>query len=316
MRNFNNENLTGAVLERLDNCTTPRVRAISDAVVRHLHALVREVRPTQEEWRQAIDFLTDTGHMCSSTRQEFILLSDSLGVSMLVDALTHATSDSSTPTTVLGPFYLNDSERLPLGSDIARTGSGELMHVEGSVSNGNGEPIANAQVEVWHADGEGFYDVQLSEEEHARDRRAIFHTDEHGRFWFRSRVPLYYPIPSDGPVGRMLKAQGRHPFRPAHVHFMISAPHSETLVTHLFLDADPFLDSDVVFGVKDALIKKLQWYPAGLSPAGHRLDVPMQVLHYDFALANAVAERTSSGPRAADSQKASTTDGSIPSTNQ
>jgi hydroxyquinol 1,2-dioxygenase len=316
MRNFNNENLTGAVLERLHNCTTPRTRAISEAVVRHLHALVREVRPTQEEWRQAIDFLTDTGHLCTSTRQEFILLSDALGVSMLVDALTHATHGSSTPTTVLGPFYLDDSQRLPLGSDIARTGSGELMHVEGSVSNANGQPIANAQVEVWHADGEGFYDVQRSEDEPARDRRAILHTDEHGRFWFRSRVPLYYPIPSDGPVGRMLKAQGRHPFRPAHVHFMISAPHSETLVTHLFLDADPYLDSDVVFGVKDALIKKLQWHPAGLSPAGHRLDAPMQVLHYDFTLANALAGQTCSGPQVADSQPAFTTDDSTPSTNQ
>jgi hydroxyquinol 1,2-dioxygenase len=286
MRNFNEENITGAVLAAVRQGSSSRDRQVSEAVVRHLHALVQELRPTQDEWRKAIDFLTETGKYCSATRQEFILLSDALGVSMLVDAINHNNDEGSTPTTVLGPFYYDASELMPLGSNIANTPSGDLMHVEGRVRRANGEPIQGAVVEVWHADHDGFYDVQLCEGHDLLDRRAAFRTDDSGRFWFRSRVPLHYPIPADGPVGRMLETQGRHPNRPAHVHFMITAADCEQLVTHVFLEGDPYLDSDVVFGVKDGLIVKLVDHAAGETRDGHLLESAMAVLHYDFVLAD------------------------------
>jgi len=290
MRNFTDENITQAVLASLEGSGDQRVRTISEAVVRHLHALVQEVEPTQQEWWQAIEFLTETGNFCSATRQEFILLSDALGVSMLVDAINHKREDGTTPTTVLGPFYYDASDHLPLGSCIAKTESGDLLHVEGTVRRADGSAIENALVEVWHADHDGFYDVQLTDGHDHLDRRAAFRTDQLGRFWFQSRVPLHYPIPNDGPVGRMLQAQGRHPNRPAHIHFMITAPSCEKLITHLFLQDDPYLDSDVVFGVKDDLVVDLVKV-SGNTPDGHRLDTPMSLLHYDFVLANAGTDK-------------------------
>ncbi len=289
MRNFTDENITQAVVASLEGTSDVRVRTISEAVVRHLHALVQEIQPTQEEWRQAIDFLTETGSFCSETRQEFILLSDALGISMLVDAINHK-RDNSTPTTVLGPFYYDASAVMPLGSCIAKTVSGQSMLVEGTVRRADGSAIEGALVEVWHADYDGYYDVQLTEGHEQLDRRATFHTDQSGRYWFLSRVPRHYPIPNDGPVGRMLDAQGRHPNRPAHVHFMISAPGCEKLITQVFLQSDPYLDSDVVFGVKDRLVVELVEQVDGCTPDGHCLDTPISLLHYDFVLAESSAD--------------------------
>ena len=253
MRNFDEETITQAVLARLAACASPRSRAVSEALVRHLHAFVREVEPTQDEWLQAIRFLTDTGHRCSDVRQEFILLSDTLGVSMLVDAINHRRTGSATPSTVLGPFYVPAAPELEQGSDIAGGATGDPLLVEGIVRREDGAPVADAVVDTWHSDAEGNYDVQRAEGAGALALRARFRTDANGRFWFRSIVPTFYPIPDDGPVGRMLRAQGRHAYRPAHVHFMVSAPGCETLVTHVFIAGDRYLDSDVVFGVKDAL---------------------------------------------------------------
>ena len=257
MRNLDEENITQAVLSRLSGCKDERTRVISEALVRHLHAFVKEIEPSEAEWSRAIDFLTQTGQICSDTRQEFILLSDTLGVSMLVDAINHRFTGRATETTVLGPFYVEEAQDFPLGADISHDADGPPLLVRGTVRDQRGEPIAGALIETWHADDEGFYDVQRSTGRAALDMRARFRADENGRFWFRSIVPAAYPIPNDGPVGKMLDAQGRHPYRPAHVHFKLSAPGFETIVTHVFLDGDRYLDSDVVFGVKDALIEPL-----------------------------------------------------------
>lgn len=284
MRNFNEDNITAAVIERLTGSKDKRVRQISEALIRHLHAFVKEIEPSEDEWAAAISFLTQTGRMCSDTRQEFILLSDTLGVSMLVDAINHRYPGDATQTTVLGPFYVEEAAAQPLGASIAGDAQGEPMFVEGTVRDLRGKPIVGALVETWHADSDGFYDVQKAWGRAALDMRARFLTDSTGAFWYRSIVPAAYPIPNDGPVGRMLDAQGRHPYRPAHVHFRVSAPGYKTLVTHVFLSGDTYLDSDVVFGVKDALIENLSPLPPGVSPAGHAVEIPSALLTYDFVL--------------------------------
>ncbi|MFL1464124.1 intradiol ring-cleavage dioxygenase [Roseococcus sp. DSY-14] len=266
--------VTAAVLARMGGCPEPRARELSTALVRHLHAFLKEVRPTQEEWMRAIQFLTATGQMCSDHRQEFILLSDTLGASMLVDAINNPTGGLATDSTVLGPFYVAGPPELPLGADIAKGRAGEPMRVEGVVRGPDGAPIADAWMDTWHSDEEGFYDVQRGEQPEL-NLRARFRTDAQGRFHFRSIVPTFYPVPHDGPVGAMLLAQGRHPFRPAHVHFMLGAPGCRTLVTHVFLEGDPYLESDAVFGVKPSLV-------TSLDRSG-----PEPVLRYDFTLAAA-----------------------------
>ena len=287
MRNFDEANITAAVLERMEKAASPRVRQVSQALVKHLHAFVREIEPTQTEWEEAIGFLTRTGQTCSDTRQEFILLSDALGVSMLVDAINHRQPGDATETTVLGPFYVQAAPGHAAGDNISNGMAGLPLLVEGSVSRLDGTPLAGAVVETWHTDGDGYYDVQGPAGLDGLAGRARFHADERGRFWYRSVVPASYPIPDDGPVGDMLKAQGRHPFRPAHVHFMVGAPGCETLVTHVFLADDPYLDSDVVFGVKDSLVRRLENQAAGDTPRGNRVELDMKALRYDFVLAPA-----------------------------
>jgi hydroxyquinol 1,2-dioxygenase len=276
MRNFNEDNITDAVLRRVAESRDARTRAVSEALVRHLHAFVREIEPSQEEWEQGIAFLTRTGHMCSQTRQEFILLSDALGVSMLVDAINHRVPVGATETTVLGPFYVCDPPELENGTPIFAAGAGETpLTVEGTVRDTAGRPLAGAQVDVWLADEDGYYDVQRSADHYAG--RGRFRTDAVGAFSLTATVPASYPIPDDGPVGDMLKAQGRHPYRPAHIHFKIAAPGYRTLITHLFLEDDPYLDSDVVFGVKDSLVERIVRLPD--NGGATRL-----VLHRDFVI--------------------------------
>lgn len=278
MRDFSETNITEAVLAKVSGAASERTREVSEALVRHLHNFVREVEPTQSEWESGIEFLTRTGHMCSSSRQEFILLSDALGVSMLVDAINHRLPGGATETTVLGPFYVSDPPIRVLGSDISAGEEGEPLWVEGVVHSADGNPLPGATVDTWHSDADGYYDVQKAEDDELH-MRARFVTDAHGRYYFRTIVPACYPIPNDGPVGAMLEAQGRHPFRPAHVHFMIAAEGHETLVTHVFLDGDPYLDSDVVFGVKSSLITSLtQLHDEHGIENGKRLS-------YDFKLA-------------------------------
>jgi len=286
MRNFDETSITEAVLERVRNAPNSRHRIISEALVRHLHDFVREVEPSYDEWAQAISFLTRVGQKCTDTRQEFILLSDTLGVSMLVDAINHRFPGHATQTTVLGPFHVASAPEFALGDDISGGMTGAPLLVEGKVGGIDGKPIAGAVVEFWHADAEGFYDVQSETGLAKLAGRGVLRTDADGAFWFRTVIPAAYPIPDDGPVGDMLKAQARHPYRPAHVHFMISAPGCETLVTHLFLADSEYLDSDVVFGVKDALICGLQTQNAGLTARGNRVARDMAALRYDFVLAN------------------------------
>jgi hydroxyquinol 1,2-dioxygenase len=289
MRNFDEHNITEAVLERVRQAPTPRAREVSEAMVRHLHDFVREVEPTFEEWLAAIDFLTEVGKNSTKENHEFILLSDTLGVSMLVDAINHRLPKEATQTTVMGPFYVDDAPVHPLGADISADLNGVPLLVTGTVSMlngaGKGDPLVGATVDTWQSDGDGYYDVQHPEELGGYALRGRFHTDDQGRFWFWSVVPTAYSIPAEGPVGRMLEAQGRHPFRPAHVHFMIGAPGYTTLITHVFVEGDKYLDSDVVFGVKTSLIEKLEHHGPGTAPDGTAMDKDYAVLDYDFVLA-------------------------------
>ncbi len=272
MRDFDETTITEAVVERFGATPDPRLREVIQSLVRHLHGFVRDVEPSFAEWEAAISFLTRTGQKCDDKRQEFILLSDTLGVSMLVDAINHRLPEGATPTTVLGPFYVENAPELPLGAEVAQAMKGERLHVSGQVRSAGGAPLAGALVDIWHSDEDGFYDVQRPAEENA-SLRARFRTDAEGRFHFWTLLPTAYPVPTDGPVGEMLTATGRHPMRPAHVHFMIAASGHETLVTHVFVAGDEYLDSDAVFGVKQELIAEFT-----RAPEGHR------VLQYDFAL--------------------------------
>jgi hydroxyquinol 1,2-dioxygenase len=210
------------------------------ALVKHLHAFVRELRPTEVEWKAAIDFLTLTGQMCDDRRQEFILLSDTLGVSMLVDTINHARGGATTETTVLGPFYVENAPVIELGGDISNGLKGEPVFVEGIVRSQDGGILRDAIVDVWQSDDEGHYDLQL-DDPNVFFLRGRLQTDAEGRFWFWSIMPHSYPIPTDGPVGALLAAAGRHPFRPAHLHFMIAAPAHEKLITHIFVKGDDYL---------------------------------------------------------------------------
>ena len=246
--------LTEDVIGRMRNAASPRLRAVMEILIRHLHAFVRESRLTQEEWGYAVDFLTRTGQICSPQRQEFILLSDILGVSMLVDAVNHRSGVGITDSTVLGPFYTGRQRELGPGEAILlRQEDGEPVTMTGKVSTEGGAPIQNALVEVWQTAPNQLYDVQDHDQPEGH-LRASFRTDAQGRYCFRSILPVSYPIPNDGPAGQLLEMMGRHPFRPAHVHFMISAPGHRKLITHLFLEGDEYLESDAVFAVKSSLI--------------------------------------------------------------
>lgn len=290
MRDFDENNITDAVVDRYRNTPDPRLKQIMTSLVRHLHDFVRDVELTEEEWAAAIDYLTRTGKLCTDRRQEFILLSDTLGVSMLVDAINHRFAHGTTETTVLGPFYVQNPPEAALGADIRGEAKGEPLYIDGAILSEDGTPVANAIVDVWHSDAEGFYDVQLADLAEPT-LRARFHTDARGNYRFWTILPRYYPIPHDGTVGEMLKASARHPFRPAHVHFKIMAPGHETLVTHLFVDGDQYLDSDAVFAVKNSLIRDFTHEAPGVAPDGKKLETPWRRLHSDFVLAAAAANR-------------------------
>lgn len=283
MRNFNENTITDAVIDRISNTPNPRIKQISTSLVRHLHDFVRDVRLTEAEWAYAVEFLTRTGKICDDNRQEFILLSDTLGISMLVDAINHS-SVTGTESTVLGPFYVQNPPDYPLGADIRGTLEGDPLYAHGRVISSDGKPLANAIVDVWHSDKDGFYDVQHLEETGGLAGRARFRTDANGNYYFWSIKPAAYPIPYDGPVGDMLTAQARHPWRPAHVHFMIQAPGYAKLTTHVFVDGDQYLDSDAVFGVKDSLIGTFVRHESGKAPDGKEMSAPYYTLHYDFTL--------------------------------
>jgi protocatechuate 3,4-dioxygenase beta subunit len=252
--------LTHDVIARMNHARSARLREVMEVVVRHLHAIVREAKVTQGEWAQAIDFLTRAGQMCSGSRQELILLSDILGVSMLVDAVDNVAGPGITDSTVLGPFYAGHQRELAQGDSILlREEEGEPLVMGGRVNSPEGQPVANALIEVWQTAPNQLYDVQDKDQPEGH-LRASFRTDAEGRYRFQTILPVSYPIPDDGPAGQLLAAMGRHPFRPAHVHFMISAPGYRTLVTHLFFEGDEYLESDAVFGVKRSLIVRPKMY--------------------------------------------------------
>jgi hydroxyquinol 1,2-dioxygenase len=272
VRNLNQDTITQAVLARLADTPDARLRQLMTSLVQHLHAFARETRLTEDEWKLGIDFLTDVGQMCSPTRQEFILLSDVLGLSMLTVAMNNDKPEGCTEATVFGPFHVQGAPHYAHGADVANGAAGEPCHVRGRVLSLGGRPLAGATVEVWQADAEGKYDVQYEGLEQAR-ARGVLASDGEGRFEFRTIVAEPYPIPTDGPVGDLLQATRRHPWRPAHLHFMISAPGHERLVTHVFREGDRYLDSDAVFGVRQSLVA--DWVRQ--ADGSHRLD-------FDFVL--------------------------------
>jgi catechol 1,2-dioxygenase len=235
-----------------------RLKQVMEIITRKLHEAVKEIEPTEAEWFRAIMFLTDTGHMCNEWRQEFILLSDILGVSMLVDAINNRKPSGASESTVLGPFHVADAPELPMGADICLDQKGEPMLVHGRITDTHGNPVADAKIDVWQANDEGFYDVQQKGLQPDFNLRGVFRTGADGRYHFRGVKPKFYPIPDDGPVGKLLTALGRHPYRPAHLHFIIEAPGFARLVTHIFDPDDPYINSDAVFGVKESLMAEFK----------------------------------------------------------
>ncbi|MSQ65802.1 MAG: hydroxyquinol 1,2-dioxygenase [Limnohabitans sp.] len=288
MININEHSITQAVLQRLDNCDNPRLKTVMTSLVKHLHEFAREVQLSEEEWMAGIQFLTATGHKCDDKRQEFILLSDTLGLSMLTVAMLNAKPAGATEATVFGPFHIEHPPEYAGVCDITDGASGEPLFVSARVLNTRGEPVAGARVNVWQADADGLYDVQRPGLQ-KHQACGIVHTDDHGRLGFQTVLPVSYPVPTDGPVGEMLLATGRHPWRPAHVHFKIDAPGYQSLITHVFRDDDEYLQSDVAFGVRSSLLGKYLRHEAGEAPDGHHMDRPFYMLSYDFVLAPAVA---------------------------
>lgn len=255
------DRLTDTVVRSFEGSTDPRLTQLMQSLVRHLHAFVRDVRLSEEEWNTAIGFLTEVGHITDDRRQEFILLSDVLGVSMQTINVNNVAHENATEATVFGPFFVDDAPRIDNGGDLAGGATGQPCWVEGTVRDTAGTPIPHARIEVWEADDDGFYDVQYDDSRVAG--RAHLYSDDNGRYRFWALTPTPYPIPHDGPVGRMLAATGRSPMRASHLHFMVSAPGLRTLVTHIFVRGDELLGSDTVFGVKDSLIKDFVEQPSG-----------------------------------------------------
>jgi hydroxyquinol 1,2-dioxygenase len=251
---FTEEGAADAVIESFAGTPDERLRTILNSLVRHLHAAVREVEPSLAEWEQAIDFLTATGQKCTDVRQEFILLSDVLGISMLVETISERGAAGATQSTVLGPFHMTSSPERELGASIDLVGESQPCVVIGRVVDTDGTPLPGATLDVWQANDHGAYDVQEPDKQPDGNGRGLFTTDAEGRFWFRTIVPSYYPIPTDGPVGELLAATRRHPYRPAHIHFIVAADGHQTLTTHIFVAGSEYIDSDAVFAVKKSLI--------------------------------------------------------------
>jgi protocatechuate 3,4-dioxygenase beta subunit len=282
---FSEEKSEEAVIARMDRARVdPRLHQVMASLVKHLHAFIKDVEPTNEEWMQGIKFLTETGQMCSDWRQEFILLSDTLGVSMLVETVNNRKPSGATEATVLGPFYVEGAPHLEHGANISLDGKGEPMVVRGRVTDIEGRPIAGALLDVWQANEDGFYDVQQKGVQPDMNLRGVFVTNADGRYWFRSAKPNDYPVPDDGPVGKLLKALKRHPYRPAHVHFILSAKGFAPITTHIFTPDSPYLDSDAVFGVKESLIGDFVRNENASDASRYGFNQPFWELERDFVL--------------------------------
>ncbi|MFC5496036.1 dioxygenase [Caenimonas terrae] len=292
------QDMAQAVIDRMADCKDPRFKEVMSALVRHAHAFAREVQLTPDEWMAGIQFLTATGKMCDEKRQEFILLSDTLGISMLVVAIDQARGAAAlkdappdqrpTEATVQGPFFWPGAPQLELGADIGAGNPGEPAYYYGRVTDTAGRPIGNAVMDVWSGDGEGLYDMQKGPDA-GMALRAQFRTDKDGNYRFWSIKPSYYPVPDDGPVGGMLHRMGRHPNRPGHMHMMLNAPGHERLITHIFVSDSPYLDSDAVFGVRDSLVVQFADHPPGKAPDGRVMSKPFSTAKYDFKLVPSAA---------------------------
>jgi hydroxyquinol 1,2-dioxygenase len=283
MRNLDENSITTETLDRIKDTPSPRLKQIMTSLIRHLHDFARETELTEAEWFEGIKFLTDTGHMTDAKRQEFILLSDTLGLSMLVIAQNNRKPAGCTEATVFGPFHISGAPVYPLGADISNGAVGEPCFVRAKITGLKGEPVPNAHVEVWQADADGFYDMQYKDNDTHR-ARGILKADAQGNLYFKSVLAEAYPIPTDGPVGKMLDATARHPWRPAHMHFMIEAPGYERLITHVFRDQDKYLDSDAVFGVRSSLITHWDRHEPGKAPDGTESSTPFYTLDFTFVL--------------------------------
>jgi hydroxyquinol 1,2-dioxygenase len=279
---FTEETAADAVIESFAPSTDPRLREILTSLVRHLHAFTREVELTIPEWDAAVSFLTRTGHACDADRQEFILLSDVLGLSMLTETINNRKLGVATESTVLGPFHVVESPPRQLGDSIDQVGAGTPCVVTGRVVSVDGTPLPGATVDVWQANEEGFYDVQQPELQPRANNRGLFTADAEGRFWFRTVLPSHYPIPTDGPVGELLTATGRHAFRPAHIHFIACAPGHRDLTTHMFVAGSKYIESDTVFAVKRSLV--VDFEPVDDPEQAAKWGVPVSFRHANFEI--------------------------------
>jgi len=277
------DNLTDLAAQRWATAHSPRTAELMSALVRHLHAFAREVRLTEEEWAAAMDWLAATGRISDDKRQEFILASDVLGLSTLVVQLNNRFSGDATPATVLGPFHIDGSPTVAYGFDMSDGIAGTPLFITGTVRDTEGKPLAGAILDVWQADADGNYESQIPEIDEAR-LRAKYRAREDGTYCVRTIAPLGYSVPVDGPVGELLHKTDISHYRPAHVHFLLDEPGYRKLITHLFQAGADYLDSDVVFGVKDALIVDFVEKPAGATPDGGTIDRPYLHAEYDFVL--------------------------------
>ena len=276
------EKHTKAVLKRWEDIPDPRLREVMQSALKHLHAFVSEVRPTGAEWFTAIDFLTRTGQKCDDKRQEFILLSDTMGVSMLVDEINNRRVAGATPSTVEGPFHIPDAPEVAHGASMAGSAPGIPCFVSGTVRGLDGRPVAGAVLDLWQTDGEGLYEEQRRTTEPWM--RGIYKSQPDGSYSIRTVAPISYTIPMDGPVGEFFNRTDMSHMRPAHIHFAVSAPGFHYLVTHLFQKGDEFIQNDVVYGVKDALIVEFVKKPPGKASNGEMVDTPFYEVKYDFVL--------------------------------
>jgi hydroxyquinol 1,2-dioxygenase len=283
-RDPNADELTEAAAASFAEAPSPRARELAESLVRHLHAFVREVGLTEEEWAAGIHGLTRAGQMSTGGRQEVVLLSDVLGVSMAVVGVNHPAGGGATESTVLGPFFVDGAPEVENGADLGAGAPGRPCLMRGRVLGTDGAALAGAAIDMWQADEAGMYDVQYTELDAPRGRGRL-RSDGDGRFWFWSVLPVAYPIPTDGPAGDLLRAGGREAMRPAHVHFRVRADGYETLTTHVFVAGDPHLQRDAVFGVKRSLIARFAAHEPGRAPDGREMDRRYHSMEYDLVLA-------------------------------
>ena len=283
------DNSVEVVTARLQGADNQRLRQVMEVVIRKLHEAVKEIEPTEAEWFEAIKFLTATGHKCDDWRQEYILMSDVFGVSMLVDAINNRKPSGASESTVLGPFHVADAPWLEMGANTCLDGKGEPMFVHGRILDTEGNPIGGASIDVWQANDEGFYDVQQKGIQPEFNLRGRFRTGDDGRYWFRGAKPKFYPVPTDGPVGQLLTRFGRHPYRPAHLHYILEADGFEKLTTHIFDPDDPYIASDAVFGVKQSLMAEFKRVDDPGRAAAVGVKAPYYDVEHDFVLVSNAA---------------------------